>query len=276
MWNDYFPKVDEAAAWLQKRTSIQPRLLVVLSGGLDAFATALEKPTVLSTRDIPHFPQSRAEGHAGKLVFGTWKGIPLVVCQGRQHYYEGHAPQEVVFPYFVLNALGVKTLITTNAVGGIRHDLNPGDILLVTDHINMMGTNPLIGLAIQRKTDQFTSMTNAYHADLRELAKGVATKQNITLKEGVYIACTGPSYETPAEIKSYRTIGADTVGMSTVFEVTAANFLGMKVLTLSIITNPAADRHGGVMNHAEVLEAMKGAAEKVVNLLRGIVEEIGT
>ncbi|MBI4126476.1 MAG: purine-nucleoside phosphorylase, partial [Deltaproteobacteria bacterium] len=240
----------------------------------DAFATALEKQNILSTADIPHFPKSRAEGHAGKLVFGAWKGTPVVAMQGRQHYYEGHAPQDVVFPYFVLGQLGVRTLITTNAVGGIRHDLNPGDILVVTDHINMMGTNPLIGLAIQRTTDQFTSMTDAYSRELRALAINVAKEQKIELKEGVYIANPGPSYETPAEIKAYRTMGADTVGMSTVFEVIAANFLKMRVLTINIITNPAADRHGGVMNHAEVLEAMKGAADNVVRLVRGIVEEL--
>ncbi|MBI4212667.1 MAG: purine-nucleoside phosphorylase [Deltaproteobacteria bacterium] len=274
-FGNYFELVAKSSAWLRGKTSLTPEIVLVLSGGLDDFVEGMQEKTELSTADIPHFPKSRAEGHAGKLVFGRMYDVPIVVMQGRQHYYEGHAPQDVVFPYFVLNALGAKTLITTNAVGGIRHDSNPGDIMVVTDHINLMGNNPLIGIAMQRKTDQFTSMTNAYDRDLRAVAKETATQKGIALSEGVYAAMMGPSYETPAEIRMLRGMGADAVGMSTVFEVIAANFLGMRVLTFNGIANAAADRHHGVMSHAEVLAAMNAMAPKLVTLLQGVVKAIG-
>lgn len=273
-FGDYFPRVEEAAKWLKQEVGVAPKATVVLSGGLDAFLNNVENKVPVEASYIPHFPSSRAQGHAGKFVFGTFKGLPIVVMQGRQHCYEGHEPSMVVFPHMVLNKLGSQILINTNAVGGIRHDLNPGDIVVTNDHINMMGLNPLIGIAVQRKENQFTNMTNAYDAELRALTLELAKKNDIAVKEGVYLAVSGPNYETKAEIKAYRMLGADTVGMSTVPEVIAANFLEMKVLVLNIITNPAADRHGGIMTHKEVLEAMKGASPKVVKLLELVVGEL--
>ncbi|HPM41293.1 MAG TPA: purine-nucleoside phosphorylase, partial [bacterium] len=174
-----------------------------------------------------------------------------------------------------LAALGVGELVTTNAVGGVNASFAPGDIMLVEDHINMMGVNPLVGLAIQRKTDQFTGLTNAYDSKLREIAKSVAANLKIDLKKGVYLATSGPSYETKAEVRAFRQMGADAVGMSTVPEIIAANFLGLRCLTFSCIANPAADLHPGGMNHAEVLAAMNAMAPKMVALLRGVVKEIG-
>lgn len=274
-YDTYFQKVDEAADLLKKNVPATPKILTVLTGGLDEFVNGLEDASSFSSADIPHFPKTRVEGHAGKIIFGKWKGVPLVAMQGRFHYYEGHSPQAVVFPYFVFAKLGVKTVVTTNAVGGINPSLKPGDIMVVTDHINMMGTNPLIGLAVQRKNDQFTGMTNAYDTQLRETAFAVARNEKMELKTGTYIGVTGPSYETKAEIKAYRLLGADAIGMSTIFEVIACNFLKMKVLTFNCIANPAADLHAGEMHHEEVLKAMQKMQPKLVALLRGVVEETG-
>ena len=267
----YYREVDEAADFLKQKVSIKPSIMVVLSGGLDDFVNGIEDSTIVSSSDVPNFPVSRAEGHSGKIIFGKLKGVPIVVLKGRYHYYEGHAPQTVVFPYFVMEKLGVKALITTNAVGGINKKFKAGDIMLVEDHINMMGINPLIGIALARSSNQFTNMTNAYDEGLREIATLAAKKLGIDIRKGVYLATSGPSYETKAEIKAYRQMGADAVGMSTVPSVLAANFLGMKVLTLSCIANLAADIHGGVMTHDEVLQTMNTLAPKVVNLLKELV-----
>ncbi len=275
-FSSYFPRVEEAVSWLEQRISIKPRVVVVLSGGLGAFADGMTDVVEVSAADIPHFPTASAEGHSGKLLFGRKEGVPIVVLQGRYHYYEGHAPQMVVFPYFVLAGLGAQELITTNAVGGVNSDFAPGDIMLVTDHINMMGINPLIGIAIQRATDQFTSMTDAYSAELSEIAREAAKRLKIDLKEGVYLATSGPSYETKAEVAAFRQMGADAVGMSTVPAVIAANFLGLRVLTFSCIANPAADLHEGKMSHQEVLDAMNAMAPKMVALLQGVVGEMET
>lgn len=271
---DYFKKVTEAAALLRKRVSIQPKLILVLSGGLETFLDYVENQTKLLSSEIPHFPWARAEGHKGELIFGHFEKLPMVVLRGRVHFYEGLSPQEVVFPYFVLNELGATFLVSTNAVGGVRSDLNVGNILVVKDHINRMGTNPLIGITIQRPTDQFPSMQEAYDKKLRELALTVAKEKKIEVKMGVYLANSGPSYETPAEVKMCRNFGADTVGMSTVFETIAARFLKMRVLSFNIVTNLSADKHQGPLKHEEVLEAMKKTQGKVAALLKGVVGEI--
>lgn len=270
----YFEHVAVAEKFLRSKTKISPKAVVVLSSGMEGFVAAMTDKTEISASDIPHFPTTRVEGHAGKLIFGMYSGVPLVAMQGRYHYYEGHTPQDVVFPYFVMNALGATHAITTNAVGGIRDTLNVGDIMVTTDHINMMGTNPLIGLAMSRTTNQFTSMQDAYSKDLRELAHTVSKAEGVALKEGVYLGTPGPSYETPAEIRMFRQMGADTVGMSTVFEVIACNFLGMKVLTLNCISNVSADRFTGVMSHEHVIKAMKDMQPKVIKLLQGVVKKL--
>lgn len=271
----YFEHVAAAAKFLRGKTKSAPKAVVVLSGGMEGFVAAMTDTVEVSAKDVPHFSTTRVEGHAGKLTFGEYAGVPLVAMQGRYHYYEGHTPQDVVFPYFVMNALGATHAITTNAVGGITETLNVGDILVVTDHINMMGTNPLIGLAMSRTTNQFTSMQDAYSKELRELAHNVANTEGIALKDGIYLGTPGPSYETPAEIRMFRKMGADSVGMSTVFETIACNFLGMKVLTLNCISNVSADRFVGVMDHDHVIRAMKDMQPKVVKLLQGVVNQLG-
>lgn len=270
----YFQHVAEAADFLRGRIRLAPKIVVVLSGGMEGFVAAMTDTVTVSAGDIPHFPTTRVEGHAGKLTFGKYAGVPLVALQGRYHYYEGHSPQDVVFPYFVTNTLGAATAITTNAVGGIRETLNVGDIAVVTDHINMMGTNPLIGLAMSRTSNQFTSMQDAYSRELRELAHAVGKDIGISLKEGIYVGAPGPNYETPAEIRMFRQMGADTIGMSTIFETIACNFLGMKVLTFNCISNVSADRFQGQMSHDHVIKAMKDMQPKVVKLLQGVVAQI--
>jgi purine-nucleoside phosphorylase len=271
----FFECVDEAAAWIEERTDIRPRVAVILSASLGSLTESIENPKNFISTDIPHFPTARAEGHKGSLSFGVLHGVPVVMKSGRFHHYEGHAPHEIVFPYFVLAKLGAEYLITTNAVGGINTKFRPGDLMLISDHINLMGINPLVGIAVQRPKDQFTSLVKAYDEGMRKVARVVAKKVGIKLKEGVYIATSGPSYETKAEIAAFRKLGADAVGMSTVPEVIAANFLGMKVLSLSCIANPAADLHEGEMTHAEVLDAMKELAPKAISLIDGVIEEIG-
>jgi purine-nucleoside phosphorylase len=270
-FSDFFKKADEAAKYIEERVAMTPEVLVVLTGGMAAFVDAMEGRQTIPFSDIPHFTEARAEGHEGRVVFGILHGKRVAVMQGRFHYYEGHHPTSVVFPLFVFEKRGVRTLITTNAVGGIRQDLEPGDVMLIVDHINMMGINPLIGLAMEREEDQFTSLTAAYDPRLLKIIKRVAGNLGMSLKEGVFAAMSGPSYETKAEVRALRTLGADAVGMSTVPEVIAANFLGLKVASLSCIANAAADRHGGEMSHEEVLLAVSEAAPRMIELLNAVV-----
>lgn len=273
-FENYFENVSKAAAFLREKTAAPPKLLLVLSGGLSDFVHEMKNPVSLRSADIPCFPKAKTEGHNGEIIFGNYQNFPIAVMKGRFHYYEGLSPQEVVFPYFVLNELGVKFLVTTNAVGGVRPDLKGGDIMVVTDHINWMGTNPLIGLSVLRPSDQFPSLQRAYDPQLISLAEQAARAQKISLNKGVYLANTGPSYETPAEIRTYRMMGADAVGMSTVFEVIAARFMKMRVLAFNIIANLSADRHPGEMRHDEVLETMHQSQTKVMTLLREVVTSI--
>lgn len=271
---NYFAQVREAADFLRKKISSSPKLVLVLSGGLEGFLKGIEKPLKLLSTDIPHFPRARAKGHKGELIFGRFEGLPLVILNGRYHYYEGLSPQEVVFPYFVLGELGPKFLVTTNAVGGIREDLNPGDLLLVEDQINAMGTNPLIGLAVQNPENQFPGMENAYDPELRGLAEETARENKVKIHQGIFVGTPGPSFETPAEIRMYRLWGADTVGMSSVFEVIAARYLKMRVLTLNIVTNRAAGLETGPIRHEDVLAVMKQSQTKVLTLLQGVLRGI--
>ncbi|MBN1283726.1 MAG: purine-nucleoside phosphorylase [Proteobacteria bacterium] len=271
----YFSRVEEAAAWLRGRASMSPRVVVVLSAGLGSFVGDMEGTSSISSSEIPHFPRAMAEGHEGRLVFGRMKGVPMVAVSGRFHCYEGHSPQSVVFPYFVLTNLGARILITTNAAGGVNRKFRAGDLMIVRDHINMMGINPLVGIAVQRRHDQFTSMNRAYDPALRDIALREARRIRMKLREGVYLAVMGPSYETKAEIAAFRRMGADAIGMSTVPEVIASNFLGLRVLSFSCIANPAADLHEGEMSHAEVLESMQRLSPRAVRLLEGIVAEAG-
>jgi purine-nucleoside phosphorylase len=273
-YKSYFKRADEAAADLKKRIGFEPKVVVVLTAGVGAFADDIEDAITIELSEVPHFPVAYAEGHKGVIICGTKNGVPLIAMKGRFHYYEGHYITDVVFPYVVFNKLGATILITTNAVGGIHHELKAGEIVLLTDHINLMGTNPLIGLAVQRDHDQFTSLSNAYDAGLQETAHAAAKACGIKLSEGVFAAVSGPTYETKAEVRMLRALGADLVGMSTVPSVIMANFLGMKVLSLSIVANAAADLHSDEPSHDEVLDAMNATGPELVELLNAIIVKL--
>jgi len=209
------------------------------------------------------------------VIFGTWKGVPLAVMQGRAHYYEGVDIHEISLPVHVLHILGCKTMIVTNAAGGINAAFMPGDVMLITDHINFMGVNPIRGIGGVNPKNPFPDMTNVYSKNLQQVATDVAKQLDLSLKNGVYIACGGPSYETKAEVRAFRQWGADAVGMSTVPEVITASYHKMQVLGLSCIANPAADLHPGGMSHAEVLKNMEAVQPKLIKLIAGVIERIG-
>ena len=262
---DEFSRADEAAHFILSRTSLRPRIAVVLGSGLGGFADELRDAARISYTDIPHFPTSTAEGHAGRLVVGKLEGIPLAVMQGRVHLYEGHSPQQVAFPVRVLGRMGVRALVLTNAAGGINLGYSRGALVVLRDHINLMGANPLIGANDDRLGIRHPDMTDAYNADFRRFALEESAQLGRTLHEGVYAAVAGPSFETPAEIRFLRTIGADLVGMSTVPEVIAARHMGIEVLAISCVTNMAAGITGEKLTHEEVLET----GERVRSELRG-------
>lgn len=271
METGYFKRVKEAAKFIKGKIKIAPKVMLVLSGGLTGFVDKIEDPVTIPAKDVPHFPMATAEGHSGKMIFGTIGTLPLVAFQGRFHFYEGHRGADVVLPLFVINSLGAKVLVLTNAVGAINRSFRPGDIMLIKDHINFMGMNPLIGISTQIPENQFPDMTDAYSARLRKAARESAMDAGVDLKEGVFIAASGPSYETKAEISAFRKWGADAVGMSVVPEITAAKFLNMETLAFSCIANLAADLHEGGMNHHEVLTAMKEMEGRLVKLLLSVV-----
>ena len=220
---------------------------------------------------MPNFPISTVEGHEGRLVIGTLQGKTVVAMQGRFHYYEGYKMEEVTFPIRVMKLLGVKTLIVTNAAGAVNTSFKPGDLMIITDHINLSGNNPLIGKNLDLFGPRFPDMSNAYNKELRKIAKNVANSINIDIKEGVYAMMSGPTYETPAEIKMIRTLGGDAVGMSTVPEVIVANHCGMKVVGISCITNMAAGILEQPLNHEEVIETSNQVKNNFIKLMETLV-----
>jgi purine-nucleoside phosphorylase len=265
--------VDEAVARIESASSHRPRVGLVLGSGLGAFAQTLHGATRLPYSSIPHFPSSTAEGHKGELVIGTSRGVPVAVMAGRVHYYEGYTLEQVVFPVRVLGRLGVKILILTNAAGGVNARFLPGELMTIEDHINYMGVNPMLGPNETRLGARFFDMSDAYDARLREMAERACTKAGITVRRGVYMAFSGPSYETPAEIRMARTMGADAVGMSTVPEVIAARHMGIRVLGISCITNMAAGVLKQKLDHREVLAVGQQVASAVANVLTQVIEE---
>ena len=266
----------EAADFILSKTSLRPRLALVLGSGLGAFADDLEDRVVLPYFSIPHFPISSAEGHAGNLVIGRVGDIAVAAMQGRVHYYEGHSMLRVTFPMRVFCRLGIKGVLLTNAAGGIGPQLKPGCLVVLSDHINLQGTNALIGTNEDRFGPRFPDMTEAYSKELRTLALAEGRRQNVDIYEGVYAAVPGPSYETPAEIRFLRTIGADVVGMSTVAEVVVARHCGMKVLAISVVTNMAAGILDQPINHAEVLEIGQRIKGQFSALLRSLIPQLVT
>ncbi|MDR1014464.1 MAG: purine-nucleoside phosphorylase [Coriobacteriales bacterium] len=263
-------RIDQAVATVAPRLKTCPRVALILGSGLGGLADAVDAHLSLDYGDIPHFKESDAPGHAGRLVFGELAGQQVVCMQGRLHAYEGNSAEDIVFPLRVMNALGAQTLVVTNAAGAVNTDFEVADLMLITDHINLMGSHPLT-LGEDQGLRDFTDMTYAYTAALREQALAAAHACGLTLRQGVYIGVRGPSFETPAEIRAFRVWGADAVGMSTVFEVIAAASLGMDVLGLSFITNMAAGVLDQPISGEEVLEASKVAIENMKALVLGVL-----
>jgi purine-nucleoside phosphorylase len=269
----YFDRVDEAAALIRDKAGM-PDVAVVLGSGLGEFANTLTDAVALPYGDLPHWPASKVVGHEGRLVIGTLGTRRVAALSGRAHYYEGHDLRTVTFAARVIGRLGVKTLILTNAAGGVNVALTPGTLMVIDDHINLLGSNPLIGPNEDRFGVRFPDMTEVYSKRLRGIADAVAAEQHIRLGHGVYVALHGPSYETPAEIRFLRTIGADAVGMSTVPEAIVARHMGIEVLGLSCISNAAAGVLPKPLNHDEVMEVARRVRGTFARLLEGIIGRI--
>lgn len=266
--------IEDTVSYIKERASELPTIGLILGSGLGVLADEIKDRTVIPYGDIPHFPKSTVEGHVGQLVIGKLGNKTVVAMQGRFHFYEGYSLKEVTYPVRVMKNLGVEKLIVTNAAGGVNTTYTPGDLMLINDHINLMGTNPLIGSNAHEYGPRFPDMSEAYNKDLRKLAKEVAQSQGFTFKEGVYVGLTGPSYETPAEIRYLRAIGVDAVGMSTVPEVIVANHSGIKVLGISCITNMAAGILEVKLSHDEVMETAEKIKERFLSLVREIVAKM--
>ena len=264
----------ETVSYLERRVVHRPQVGVILGSGLGAFADTLEHRLDIPYADIPQWPASTAIGHAGKLVFGDLGGVPTVVMSGRNHLYEGYTAKQVVLGVRAMAGLGIEALVVTNAAGGINLAYTRGALVLISDHINLQGTNPLIGPNDDSLGPRFPDMSEAYSLRLRAVAQSVARELGFTMPEGVYAALRGPNYETPAEIRFLRTIGADLVGMSTVAEVIAANHMSLPVLAISCVTNMAAGVTAEKINHEEVMETGRQVHDRFVQLLSGIVPKL--
>ena len=271
---DDFLRAEQAAQFILERASLRPRIGVVLGSGLGAVAAGLADAVRIPSEDIPHFPKSTAEGHAGVLVLGRLDNIPVAVMQGRAHLYEGYSPSQIVLPVRALERMGVRAMVLTNAAGGIRPEYSRGALVVLRDHINLQGVNPLIGLNDERFGLRHPDMTDAYNAQFRQFVREGSERLGGGIFEGVYAAVTGPNFETPAEIRFLRTIGADLVGMSTVSEVIAARHMGMEVLAVSCVTNMAAGMTGEKITEEEVLEIGERLASKFLALLRAVLPRI--
>jgi len=266
----------EAIAAIRARTSVEPVLGVVLGSGLGGFADAIEEAVEIRYEEIPGWPRSSAVGHAGTLVLGTFGGVPVAAMKGRAHLYEGHAAAKVVFGIRVLGQLGMHTLVLTNACGAVNTSFAPGQLVLLSDHLNLQGTSPLVGANDDALGPRFPDLSDAYDPELRAAARAAAGRLGLELPEGVYAAWLGPAFETPAEIRMIRTLGADLVGMSTVPEVLAARHMGIRCLAISCVTNMAAGVLPEPIDHERVLEMGERSAGTLIALLRELVPSLGS
>jgi purine-nucleoside phosphorylase len=264
----------EAVAAIRARTPLEPVLGVVLGSGLGGFADAIEEPVEIPYEEIPGWPRSTAVGHAGTLVLGRFGGVPVAAMKGRAHLYEGHAPAKVVFGIRVLGLLGLRTLVLTNACGAVNTSLVPGQLVLVADHLNLQGTSPLVGANDDALGPRFPDLTDAYDPQLRAAAREAAARLGIDLPEGVYAAWLGPAFETPAEIRMMRALGADLVGMSTVPDVLAARHMRIRCLAISCVTNMAAGVLPEPIDHERVLEIGERSADTLTALLRELLTSL--
>jgi len=270
-----YARAEQAARTIRSRTELKPQLALILGSGLGGFADEFVEAVAIPYGEIPGFATSTAEGHAGRLVIGKVGTVPVVAMQGRVHFYEGYSLEEVTFPIRVFKLLGVKRLVLTNAAGGIDIELNQGALMVISDHLNLMGVNPLRGPNDERFGPRFPDLSEAYSRKLQEQAVDEAHKLGVDLRRGIYAALAGPSYETPAEIHMLRGLGADAVGMSTVPETIVARHMGIDVLGISCITNMAAGISDEPINHAEVMETGRRVRETFTKLLRGVIARLG-
>ena len=271
-----FAQADAAAHYVLKKTKLRPKIALVLGSGLGAFADEFAAATRIPYAKIPKFPTSTAIGHAGQLVLGIVEGIAVVGMQGRVHLYEGYSVQDVAFSVRVFARMGVNAVILTNAAGGIKKEFTQGRLVVISDHINLQGANPLVGANEEKFGPRFPDMSAAYDKTFRELALAEGRRLGIELGEGVYAALAGPSYETPAEIRYLRTIGADLVGMSTVPEVIVARHVGLRVLGISCVTNAATGILDQPLDHNEVLKTAERVKGQFIALLRGVIPDIAS
>jgi purine-nucleoside phosphorylase len=270
-------QIDETARAVQARTSLRPRIGIILGSGLNALAESIQSPDLIPFQDLPHFPVSTVQGHAGRLVIGNLEGQTVFAMQGRIHFYEGYSMAQVTLPVRVMQRLGIDTLIVTNAAGGINPDFLPGDVMLITDNLNliaMSGLNPLMGPNLDEIGPRFPDMSQAYDRGLCDLAAAAAQQERLELRRGVYAGLSGPSFESPADLRFLRLAGADAVGMSTVGEVIVARHGNMRVLGFSGISNKANLDGSTVTTHEEVIEAGKVIAPKIEKLIRGVLKKL--
>ncbi|MDB5084640.1 MAG: purine-nucleoside phosphorylase [Bacilli bacterium] len=265
---------EQAAEAIRKRIRVQPRVGIILGSGLGDLVNEIEQAVSIDYEEIPHFPKSTVEGHAGRLIIGLLQGQPVLAMQGRFHYYEGYSMKEVTFPVTVMKQLGIDTLIVTNAAGGMNPAFQAGDLMLIRDHINFTGAHPLIGPNIDEWGARFPDMSEAYSPDLAELMQKVAQRQGISLQQGVYVGISGPSYMTPAELKMLAKLGGDAVGMSTVPEVIVSNYLGMRTVGVSSITDMALGDQPASLSHEQVIEMANWTKPKFMSLIKSFIREL--
>ena len=271
-----YAKLVASLAQIRERTSFVPKAALVLGSGLGGYAKNMEIEAEIPYSEIEGFPVSTVQGHDGRFLFGTVAGVPVVAMKGRVHYYEGYEVSDVVMPIRLMGLMGAKILFLTNAAGGIDLSFEPGDLMLIRDHISSFVPSPLIGPNIEELGTRFPDMGKVYDPKLRELVKRVAEAEGVGLKEGVYLQATGPQFETPTEIKAYRMLGASAVGMSTVVEAIAAKHMGLRVIGVSCISNMAAGILDQPLTHAEVQETADRVASKFEKLVTGVIRELGT
>jgi purine-nucleoside phosphorylase len=270
-------QIDQAAEAVRKRITSRPRVGLILGSGLNPLADSVQGPEIIPYRELPHWPVSTVHGHAGQLVVGELEGQPVFVMQGRIHFYEGYSMSQITLPVRVMSRLGLEMMIVTNAAGGVNPEFVPGDVMLITDHLNlvgMTGANPLMGPNIDELGPRFPDMSQAYDRKLMALARQVASSENIPLREGVYCALSGPSFEGPADLRFLRMAGADAVGMSTVPEVIVARHGNMRVLGFSGISNKANLDGSTITTHEEVIEAGQIIAPKLEKIIRGVLRSL--
>jgi purine-nucleoside phosphorylase len=267
-------KIKEAAAYIRQKLTSTPRVGLILGSGLGVLADEIEQAVSIPYGEIPHFPESTVAGHAGRLVIGLLNGTPVIAMQGRFHYYEGHPLRVVTFPVYVMKQLGIETLIVTNAAGGMNRSFQPGDLMLITDHINFVGDNPLIGPNEEELGPRFPDMSRAYTPELIRLAEAKGRELGIRLQKGVYVAISGPTYETPAELMMLARLGGDAVGMSTVPEVIVASHTGLRVLGISCITDMAIGEELEPLTHEQVVEVANRTRPHFISLVKSLVAEV--